>query len=73
MSLAETVPIPSVPHWEPELIRELRLRYRMTQEHFAEHLGVNQATVSAWENGSARPQVRHLLKLDRLADEVKFA
>lgn len=39
-----------------EAIKELRNQLRMSQEAFAEALGVSFATVNRWENGKAKPQ-----------------
>jgi DNA-binding transcriptional regulator YiaG len=37
------------------LIRELRLRLKMTQEEFAHSLGITVSTVNRWENGHSEP------------------
>ncbi|HAX80749.1 MAG TPA: transcriptional regulator [Cyanobacteria bacterium UBA11372] len=48
--------------WNGELIKALRLHMRLTQTEFAEQLGVDQRTVSKWENGHlpARSTLKHL-------------
>ena len=38
-----------------ELIRELRERLGLSQEKFANQLGVSFKTVNRWENGHAKP------------------
>lgn len=50
----------------PALVKELRERLRMTQEQFAQKVGVTYSTVNRWENGNRMPQpflVRRLLEL----------
>jgi DNA-binding transcriptional regulator YiaG len=50
----------------PTLIKELRERLHMTQEQFAQKVGVTYSTVNHWENGKRSPQpflVRRLLEL----------
>lgn len=37
-----------------ESIREARVRQKLTQKDLAEHLGIRQATLSAFENGRIR-------------------
>lgn len=39
-----------------EILRENRIRCKMTQEFVAEALGVSRQAVSKWENGTADPQ-----------------
>jgi DNA-binding transcriptional regulator YiaG len=48
--------------WNGELIKALRLHMGLTQTEFAERLGVDQRTVSKWENGHspARSTLKHL-------------
>lgn len=57
-----------------ELLKENRLRCKMTQEFVAETLGVSRQAVSKWENGSADPSTSNLLALANLygiaADEL---
>lgn len=40
-----------------------RLRAGLTQEEFAEKIGKQQVTVSAWENGKAAPVANFLPKI----------
>ena len=50
----------------PKLIKELRERLGLTQEQFAQKVGVTFSTVNHWENGKRRPQpflVRRLLEM----------
>ncbi len=39
----------------PTLIRELRQRLDLTQEQFAQRVGVTYSTVNHWENGKRVP------------------
>ncbi len=51
----------------PELIKELREHLGMTQEQFAQEVGVTFGTVNSWENGKRRPLpflVRRLLQME---------
>jgi transcriptional regulator with XRE-family HTH domain len=50
----------------PALVKELRERLHLTQEQFAQKVGVTYSTVNHWENGKRIPQpflVRRLLEL----------
>jgi putative transcriptional regulator len=58
----------------PALIRELRQRLDLTQEQFAQRVGVTYSTVNHWENGKRTPQpflVQRLLELKRELDAGK--
>lgn len=58
----------------PALVRELRERLRLTQEQFAQKVGVTYSTVNHWENGKRTPQpylVKRLLELKADLDTVK--
>jgi transcriptional regulator with XRE-family HTH domain len=55
----------------PALIRELRQRLDLTQEQFAQRVGVTYSTVNHWENGKRVPQpflIRRLLELKEELD-----
>ena len=45
----------------PALVKRLRERMGLTQEQFAQEIGVTFSTVNQWENGHRRPQP-YLLK-----------
>ena len=49
-----------------ELLRENRVRCKMTQEFVSEALGVSRQAVSKWENGTTDPSTSNLLALAKL-------
>lgn len=49
-----------------EILREKRVRCKMTQEFVAETLGVSRQAVSKWENGTADPSTSNLIALAKL-------
>ena len=49
-----------------ELLKENRIRCKMTQEFVAETIGVSRQAVSKWENGSADPSTSNLIALANL-------
>ena len=49
-----------------ELLKENRIRCKMTQEFVAEAIGVSRQAVSKWENGSADPSTSNLIALANL-------
>ena len=49
-----------------ELLKEYRVRCKMTQEFVAETLGVSRQAVSKWENGSSDPSTSNLMALAKL-------
>jgi len=56
----------------PALIRELRQRLGLTQEQFAQHVGVTYSTVNHWENGKRVPLpflVKRLLEMKSQLDD----
>ncbi len=55
----------------PKLVKELRERLGLTQEQFAQKVGVTYGSVNHWENGKRRPQpflVRRLLEMKQELD-----
>ena len=55
----------------PKLVKELRERLGLTQEQFAQKVGVTYGSVNHWENGKRRPQpflVRRLLEMKEELD-----
>jgi transcriptional regulator with XRE-family HTH domain len=58
----------------PKLVKELRERLGLTQEQFAQKVGVTYGSVNHWENGKRRPQpflVRRLLEIKEELDVRK--
>ena len=49
-----------------EILKEHRVRCKMTQEFVAERLGVSRQAVSKWENGTSDPSTANLLALAKL-------
>ena len=49
-----------------EVLKEHRVRCKMTQECVAESLGVSRQAVSKWETGTADPSTSNLLALAKL-------
>lgn len=54
-------------------VRQLRGRLGLTQEQFAERLGVSTITVHRWESGQSRPRPLALEKLAQLQQEAAAA
>ncbi len=52
---------------KPDQIRQLRKTLDLTQQQFAERLGVSFVTLNRWENGQSRPSALGLAKLQELA------
>lgn len=52
--------------WSAARVRELRLRLDLTQEEFAELIGVHSQTVSSWERNRFGPQNLASLQLDHV-------
>ncbi len=57
----------------PGLVKELRRVLELTQEQFAQKLGVTYSTVNHWENGKRVPQPFLLRRLLELKGEVAAA
>jgi len=56
----------------PALVRELRRRLGVTQEQFAQKVGVTYSTVNHWENGKRIPLpflVKRLLEMKQELDD----
>ncbi len=49
-----------------EVLKEHRLRCKMTQEFVAEYLGVSRQAVSKWERGESDPNMSNLMALAKL-------
>jgi SNF2 family DNA or RNA helicase len=53
----------------PDQIRQFRKELELTQQQFAERLGVSFVTLNRWENGQSKPSVMGLSKLKELRAE----
>ena len=49
-----------------EILKQHRMRCKMTQEFIAETLGVSRQAVSKWENGTAAPSTTNLMGMAKL-------
>ena len=49
-----------------EVLKEHRVRCKMTQEFVAEYLGVSRQAVSKWERGESDPNMSNLMELAKL-------
>jgi DNA-binding transcriptional regulator YiaG len=58
--------------WDSSSVRGLRRHMELTQEQFAEALGVRQQTVSEWETGAYRPRGASGRLLTIVADRAGF-
>ena len=58
-------------HNIPKIVKQLRERLGLTQEQFAQKVGVTFSTVNHWENGKRTPQpflVRRLVEMKEESD-----
>jgi DNA-binding XRE family transcriptional regulator len=51
-----------------EVLKENRIRCKMTQEFVSEAIGVSRQAVSKWENGTSEPSTSNLIALAQLYD-----
>ena len=49
-----------------EILKQHRMRCKMTQEFIAETLGVSRQAVSKWENGTVAPSTTNLMAMAKL-------
>ena len=49
-------------NFTPQRIKALRERMGLTQEKFADSVGVDQSTVSLWETGGRSPEGQRVLQ-----------
>lgn len=54
----------------PPFVKRLRERTGLTQEQFAQAVGVTFSTVNQWENGHRRPQPFLLKRLVQMEKEL---
>jgi putative transcriptional regulator len=52
------------------LVRELRCAMQLSQEKFADELGMTFATINRWENGHATPSPLALKQIDTLLNQL---
>ena len=57
----------------PEAIKRLRTRYFLTQEDFANKLGVAFSTVNRWEQGKSKPNLVAMKNIKAFCDENDIA
>lgn len=60
----------TIPDDYPSRIFVLRRRFRLTQAHFADHLGVPEGSIAAWENGTGRPSRTAWCRILRLSNGI---
>ena len=47
--------LPPVKAYKPQQIKQIRLRYRVSQAVFAAYLNVSKTSVASWESGGKKP------------------
>ncbi|BAY66966.1 XRE family transcriptional regulator (plasmid) [Calothrix brevissima NIES-22] len=52
------------------IIRDSRLAFGLTQEQFANTLGVTYSTINRWENGHTKPSPLAMEKIERMLQEI---
>lgn len=55
----------------PALVKDLRRRLELTQEQFAQKVGVTYSTVNNWENGKRIPQPFLMRRLLEIKEELE--
>lgn len=50
----------------PQRLRKLREELELSQQDFAERIGVARTTFASWESGNRRPELAHLESIARL-------
>lgn len=53
-----------------QLVRELRAAMQLSQERFADELGMTFATINRWENGHATPSPLALKQINRVLNHL---
>lgn len=56
--------------WTPEAIKQLRSDLQLSQEKFAQEIGVVLQTVYRWEKNEAKPSFLALEKLNLLKERI---
>lgn len=66
-------PLPKLKRqWDPARVKALRAYLGLTQQAFADELGVRQQTVSEWEKGMYRPRGATVTLLNLIAERAGF-
>lgn len=66
-------PLPKLKRqWDSARVKALRAFLGMTQQQFADELGVRQQTVSEWEKGIYRPRGATVTLLNLVAERAGF-
>ena len=58
--------------WKADRVRRLRQSLKLSQQAFAQELGVRQQTVSEWETGAYEPRGASARLLDIVAERAGF-
>jgi DNA-binding transcriptional regulator YiaG len=53
-----------------QIIHDLRLAFKLTQEQFAATVGVTYTTINRWENGRSKPSPMAMKLIEQKLDEV---
>jgi DNA-binding transcriptional regulator YiaG len=65
-------PLKNKRHWDANNVKALRTYLGMTQQMFANELGVRQQTVSEWEKGIYRPRGATITLFNLIAKQHGF-
>ncbi len=71
-ALKRRPPLKSRQQWDAARVKALRAYLGMTQQTFANELGVRQQTVSEWEKGMYRPRGATVTLLNLIAERQGF-
>ena len=52
--------------FNPDIIKALRVKHKMSQKALGERLGISDRAVSKWESGLSRPSGQHLIRLSKI-------
>jgi len=56
---------------EVKSIKKIRSKLTLTQEQFAQRLGVSWTTISRWENNRAKPSPLAIKGIEKLCKQIK--
>lgn len=71
-TLKRRLPLKARQQWDADRVKALRAYLGMTQQTFANELGVRQQTVSEWEKGMYRPRGATVTLLNIIAKQQGF-